>query len=192
VTRNLERGERSELECFVLGLVWQLGPCSAYDLRQHMSRSPSNQWSASAGALYPLVQRLERQRLLAAKAARTGQRARREYRITAAGLRELRRWIGPPVAPEAVTVSHDPLRSRARFLGALTPAEQKEWIRSAIATLDALLLRVQTWHEEFGSEEDVFLELLTRSGQLDVAARQEWLRETLARLVSRSRSPERN
>ena len=39
----------SELECFVLGLIWQLGPVSAYAVRTQMQKSPSTQWSGSAG-----------------------------------------------------------------------------------------------------------------------------------------------
>jgi len=190
--RKTKRGERSELECFVLGLVWQLGPCSAYDLRQHVSRSPSSQWSASAGALYPLVQRLEREKLLAARSESTGQRARREYRITAAGLLELRRWVGPPLPELAATVSHDPLRSRARFLGALSPARQEEWIDSALETLALLRERVLAWHAEFGAQGDVFVELLTRSGELDIAARTEWLRTIRQRLAARARRGRRS
>src|SRR4051812_17726619 len=90
----------SELECFVLGLIWQLGPASAYEVRRHMQDSPSTQWSASAGAIYPLMQRLERLGLLKGSDHQLGKRARREYRTTPAGLAALKSWIGPPFAPE--------------------------------------------------------------------------------------------
>ena len=102
----MPRQSLSELECFVLGLVWQIGPCSAYELRRHMQSSPSTQWSGSAGAVYPLVQRLERQKLLKGQSRRTGRRARREFSITSSGLARLRAWVGPPFAPEVVTVTY--------------------------------------------------------------------------------------
>ena len=55
----------SELEGAVLGVIWQEGPCTAYTIRKQFVASPSPQWSGSAGAIYPLVRRLEKKRLLA-------------------------------------------------------------------------------------------------------------------------------
>jgi DNA-binding PadR family transcriptional regulator len=167
--------DRSELECFVLGVVWQLGPCSAYELRVHMARSPSTQWSGSAGAIYPLVRRLEKQRLLASKKTWNGRRASRLYRITPAGRRVLRRWIGPPLSPAAVTVSYDPLRSRARFLSLASPADREAWIVAAGRALDQVEARVRAWEAEFAQGVEPFAVGLTQSGELDVAARRKWL-----------------
>jgi DNA-binding PadR family transcriptional regulator len=166
--------KRSELEGFVLGLVWQLGPCSPYDVRRHMQESPSTQWSASAGAIYPLLRRLERSGLVASRAQRTGMRERREYRITPRGLRALREWVGPPLATDAVTVAHDPLRSRARFLKALTPREQESWIAAAREALDEVERRVRVWSEE--RRDDEAAAIMTLSGELDVKSRREWLK----------------
>lgn len=165
---------RSELESFVLGLVWQLGPCSPYELRAHMARSPSTQWSASAGAIYPLVRRLEASALLVSATARTGQRKRREYRITPAGVRALRKWIGPPLS-DVVTVAHDPLRTRARFLALLTPAQRLAWLEAARKALDQVEAQVQAWHRELADPADPFASCMTRSGELDVAGRRQWL-----------------
>jgi DNA-binding PadR family transcriptional regulator len=179
---------RSELECFVLGLVWQLGPSSPYELRRHLQGSPSTQWSASAGAIYPLVRRLERAGLLAARALRSGKRRRREYRITAAGTRALRAWVGPPLAPEAVTVAHDPLRSRARFLAVLSAPQRRAWLDAARQALDEVERMVRAWGEAAGApggggggakgaEWLRSIRLMTRSGELDVESRRRWLEE---------------
>ena len=165
----------SELESFVLGLVWQLGPASAYDIRSHMQKSPSTQWSGSAGAIYPLVRRLARQGLVAGRSEQVGRRGRVRYQVTAAGLRVLKAWVGPPFSPEAMTVSYDPLRSRARFLAALTPAQRRRWVNAAEAALTEVEARVRRWHELHVGEKDAFLDLLTRHAELDVAARRVWL-----------------
>lgn len=165
----------SELECFVLGLVWQAGPCSAYDIRRRMSRSPSTQWSASAGAIYPLVQRLHRRRLLSAQTLANGKRARRVYAVTPAGLRVLRDWIGPPLPPDAVTVAYDPLRSRARFLAVLPPEQRLAWIQSARDALDDVERKVKAWDAEHSGEP--FAAMITRNGELDVKSRSRWLDE---------------
>lgn len=176
----------SELECFVLGLVWQTGPASAYDIRRRMSESPSSQWSASAGAIYPLVQRLHRRRLLSARAHRTGRRARRLYAITPAGLHALRAWIGPPLSPEAVSVAYDPLRSRARFLAALPPAQRLAWVNAARAALDQVAGKVRAWDAAHAGEP--FAALITRNGELDVECRTRWLDE-FARALERRAGP---
>ncbi len=170
----VHRGDsRSELEGFVLGLVWQLGPCSPYDLRHHMQASPSTQWSASAGAIYPLLRRLETLGLLRSKARRTGKRARREYEFTPRGVAALQRCVGPPLAPEAVTVAHDPLRSRARFLGALSQAQRSAWVAAARAALDEVQRRVREWDATFGARPGGAA--MTASGELDVRSRRECL-----------------
>ncbi len=185
----MARRSRSELECFVLGLVWQLGPGSPYDVRRHVQSSPSTQWSASAGAIYPLMRRLERAGLLSARVERSGKRRRREYRITPRGVAALRAWIGPPLAPEAVTVAHDPLRSRARFLGALTAEQQRAWITAARAALDEVERRVCAWSESHSGEKDAAMRravrLLTRSGEIDVESRRRWIDEIRACLQDR-------
>jgi DNA-binding PadR family transcriptional regulator len=177
---------RSELESFVLGLVWQLGPCSPYDLRTHMARSPSTQWSASAGAIYPLVKRLEKSGLLVSTRARNGKRQRREYRITPAGIRALRKWIGPPLA-EAVTVAHDPLRNRARFLALLEPNQRLAWIDAARKVLDEVEARVQGWQRELAAPADPFAACMTKSGEIDVAGRRQWLQAVRKAAGARSR-----
>jgi DNA-binding PadR family transcriptional regulator len=166
----------SELECFVLGLVWQLGPCSPYEIRRHLQASPSSQWSASAGAIYPLIERLEKGRLIRGRAAATGKRTRTEYAITPAGLRTLRAWIGPPLAREAITVTYDPLRSRARFLRALTPAQRRDWFAAALDALRQVESRVREWQEEFGATDPV-TSLITRSGEIELEARTRWIQE---------------
>jgi len=168
------RGDsRSELEGFVLGLVWQLGPCSPYEVRRQMRASPSSQWSASAGAMYPLIRRLESLGLVRSKARRTGKRERREYELTARGLVALRTWVGPPLAPEAVTVAHDPLRSRARFLGVLGPTERTAWVAAARGALDEVERRIREWDAAFGAGPGAAA--MTASGELDVRSRREWL-----------------
>lgn len=167
--------KRSELECFVLGLVWQFGPASPYEIRRHMQESPSSQWSASAGAIYPLVQRLQRAGLLRSESKRDGKRKRREYAITPKGLGVLRAWIGPPLGEEVVTVAHDPLRSRARFIEALPPAQQRAWIEAARAALDEVERRVIAWAAAREAVPSRSGRLMNRSGELDVQSRRRWL-----------------
>lgn len=171
----------TDLEAFTLGLIWRHGPCTAYMVRRLMADSPSSQWSGSAGAIYPLVRRLERRGLLRSSAAVDDGRRTRNYVITRRGITALQSWIGPPLADDAVTVAHDPLRSRARFLGVLSAAEQRAWVAGAIEAMDTVAARIRAWHELYGGE-DPMSRAMTRSGELDVRSRTQWLRE-LARVV---------
>ena len=179
---GVSRGRFSELECFVLGLVWQNGPCSPYEVRRRMADSPSTQWSGSAGAIYPLMRKLERLGLLQGRAERTGNRRRREYGLTGRGRGALRDWIGPPLPKEAVSVGYDPLRSRARFLWALTPERRRRWLRDAEAALEEVERRVRRWQKTYGGNADPMLALITRHGELEVAFRRAWLQELGATL----------
>lgn len=170
----------SELECFTLGLIWQLGPCSPYDVRRHMQESPSTQWSGSAGAIYPLMQRLHRKGLLAARSERRGKRRRKEYSVTSNGIAVIKQWIGPPLVSDAVTVAYDPLRSRARFLGLMTPAERREWVDAASLALAEVAERVEHWRQTYATGSDPFAAIVSRHGELDVRWRRAWLAELRA------------
>lgn len=167
----------------MLGLVWQLGSASPYDIRRVMLDSPSTQWSASTGAIYPLVRRLERLGHIRSRGERTGRRVRRTYTITVKGLSALREWVGPPLAREAVSVVYDPLRTRARFLGALRPAQRREWVDAALAALDEVQRLVARWDELYGAagagegDQRLAVPLLTRHAEHDLAGRRRWLAE---------------
>lgn len=170
----------SELESFVLGLVWRHGPLTAYEIRRLLAQSPSTQWTASAGSIYPLVARLERSRHLKSALERNGRRSRRNYALTPLGHAALQSWIGPPLDEQAITVTHDPLRSRARFLAALTPSQRRRWVDAALEALVEVERRVDAWHALHASAGDPFAALVTRHGQLDLAFRRAWLREVRA------------
>jgi len=167
----------TDLAAFVLGLIWQHGPCSAYAIRRILADSPSSQWSASAGAIYPLVERLERDGLIAGADRAAGKRERREYKITAAGRRGLKRWIGPPLNDDAITVTADPLRSRVRFLALLSSEERDAWLDAAEAALDDVAARVAHWDDRYADAAHPELALLTRHAQLETAFRRVWLAE---------------
>ncbi|MCB9897701.1 MAG: PadR family transcriptional regulator [Planctomycetes bacterium] len=115
---------RSELELLVLGIVWKQGPLTAHAVRMEFTHSKSSHWSGSAGAIYPLVRRLEQAGLIAGADERRGRQDRRVLRITPAGRSALRAWLRPPFPDELFTVQYDPIRIRLYFLG-LLPAEQQ-------------------------------------------------------------------
>jgi PadR family transcriptional regulator AphA len=76
----------------VLGLLG-IKPMSGYDIKRAVDRTIRHFWAASYGQIYPELKRLEEAGWIAGKDADRGGRARRVYRITAAGRRQLRGWL---------------------------------------------------------------------------------------------------
>ena len=129
----------TELEGTVLGVVWARQPCTPYQVRREFLESPSPYWSGSAGAIYPLMARLEAAGLVASVAHATGARQSRLYRVTPTGRRRLRRWVAPRDIIPLVGVPPDPLRTRLAFMGVLPAAERRAYLESIAAGLARLV-----------------------------------------------------
>jgi DNA-binding PadR family transcriptional regulator len=177
----------TELEGCVLGLVWERGPCTAYAIRKEFLQSPSPHWSGSAGAIYPLMDRLGRQGLLASKARATGRRPRSLYVVTAAGAAGLTAWLSPPWPDWVAGVPPDPLRTRLRFLEALPPAHQRQFLADAEALVHAHLARLQEEAEK-SRVEGLYDFMNARGAVLAMEARLQWIREIGVAIAKAGRS----
>src|SRR6185312_12502452 len=110
------------LRMAALGLLAQQ-PASGYDLLRTFEKSMANVWPATQSQLYGELNKLADAGLI--EVADIGPRGRKEYRVTAAGRTELRRWIGDP--------SDDPpLRRpdllRVFLLGELSPTAARRYV----------------------------------------------------------------
>lgn len=86
----------------LLGLL-QPKPASGYDLRKIFSSTSMRTYSDSPGAIYPALNRLEKQGLIRGSiVAGAGLRRRQVFRVTANGLSQLKQWITRPVTHEDV------------------------------------------------------------------------------------------
>ena len=103
----------TELEGAVLATIAERGPMTAYGLKEIFRRSPSGFWSGSAGAVYPLVKRLEARGLLTSAETSASKRPKREFAISTEGQRLMRAWIAD--VAQATNLGYDPLRTRAQF-----------------------------------------------------------------------------
>jgi DNA-binding PadR family transcriptional regulator len=81
------------LRIAALGLLAQ-EPGSGYDLLKHFEKSMANVWPATQSQLYGELNKLADAGLI--EVSDLGPRGRKEYRITAAGRTELRRWVTNP------------------------------------------------------------------------------------------------
>jgi len=121
----------TEIEACVLALVSVDGPATPYAIRKVFLDSPSPQWSGSAGTIYPLIERLLRRRLIRSKLCWTGKRRGYQISLTTAGLRALGLWLSLPIPEWVAGVPPDPLRTRVRFLGAISPKQQRAFLQDA-------------------------------------------------------------
>jgi DNA-binding PadR family transcriptional regulator len=158
------------------------GPCTPYAIRREFRASPSQHWSASAGAIYPLVLRLERKGLVCVKGKTEDGRGGTLYALTAAGQRALRAWLGPACSPEVAGVPPDPLRNRVAFLAVLGPVAQSEFFADAARRVRAELQRIRDYAERKKSEGDTLEHLTSLGSERMMRARLDWLLETAQRL----------
>ncbi|MGD8396512.1 MAG: PadR family transcriptional regulator [Candidatus Eiseniibacteriota bacterium] len=173
---HLDRGRRqlTELEGAVLGEVARDGPCTAYRVRMAFAGSPSAVWSGSAGAIYPLLRRLEERGLVVSRAVRQGRRAGRTYALSRTGRAALQRWLAD--AGAAVDPGFDPLRTRGLYLSRL-PADRRQrflaGVRQGLET-QRQQLRAELRAETHATRDDA---LAARSVILQIQAKLRWLDE---------------
>jgi DNA-binding PadR family transcriptional regulator len=164
----------TELEGTVMGVLWARQPCTPYQVRREFLASPSPHWSGSAGAIYPLVQRLEKAGLVRSEPHATGSRRSRVYRLTPAGRRALVRWMGPPVADDIVGVPPDPLRARIALLARFPAAHQRQYLREIERRLVAMIARAR--HADASLPGDAYSERFSRGAIAMQETRLEWVR----------------
>ncbi|HEY6064583.1 MAG TPA: PadR family transcriptional regulator [Thermoanaerobaculia bacterium] len=103
-------------------------PRTGYDLARAIRDEVEPVWKAEISQIYPALARLRREGhvVLRVLGPRRGPH-RNLYRVSAAGRRELRRWLlEPPPAPR----SRDDGLARVAFLESLTPPERRAVLRS--------------------------------------------------------------
>ncbi len=175
----------SALGLMTLGLVRRHQPCTAYAIRTVLARSRASFWSGSAGAIYPLMRRLERRGQLQSTAARTGKRPRRDYRITTAGNAALRRWLRPPLPDADASIVYDPLRTRMLFLGALPREVFADIVDDALRELRKQMPLMESDCAENPLKDDPFMHFATRNAYHIMRARITWLEEVRRTLKAR-------
>lgn len=121
----------TNLEGAALAEIANRGSATSYAIAQVFARSPSEYWSGSAGAVYPLVKRLAARGLLEPTAAAAGKRQRLDYQITPPGRVALEEWLLD--AQSAAGLGFDPLRTRLGHLHLVSPEQRQEFLRQVRA-----------------------------------------------------------
>lgn len=171
----------TELESTVLGVVWLRGPCTAYVVRQEFLASSSSYWTASTGAIYPLLRRLEKAGLIRAAEEAWGAGRKKAFSITPKGVTVLQEWIGPPLEAWTGLPTFDPVRTRLSFLGALTPARRRRFVVEAQKNVETALEELEAKIAGLDRSGETFEYLVLLGTREELLGRRRWLRE-----VSRS------
>ncbi|MGE5347014.1 MAG: PadR family transcriptional regulator [Acidithiobacillales bacterium] len=109
----------------LLGLLSRT-PATGWDLKARLEAEPAFGWHAELAQIYPALRRLRRAGFVAARRRPSAKGpARREYRITAAGMRELRTWLDEPASLPRVK---DPALARLALLERRPPEERRVFL----------------------------------------------------------------
>jgi DNA-binding PadR family transcriptional regulator len=179
----MPRVELTELECTILGVVWRRQPCSAYLVGKEFEVSQSSQWSASAGSIYPALQRLERAGFVTAHKEPWGRNGRSEFRLSPAGLATLTRWISD-LDSTLATPTPDPIRTRLFFLDALSDtADRQAALDSALALTAESLKKLEALVQELAELGPEAEHLAALGGVFELEARLRWLQHIRSRMA---------
>jgi len=117
----------------ILGLLHQEAR-SGYDLRKIFANTPMGTFSDSPGAIYPALQRLEKQGLVRGQLQpSSGRRRRRVFRPTASGRRSFKNWQTKPISADDVIHRSDELMLRFGFMDETAGAAQAARFLRALA-----------------------------------------------------------
>lgn len=182
--KRSEEKKLSTMEHTVLGIIWQVGPCTTYAVMKELRASGSTYYSDRAGTTYPAVERLIAAKLVAHSDSKTGSRNERLIKVTAAGTACLRKWLAPPVPSAEVWLTRDLLRLRVYFLGAIKKEQRKEFLDEARAALVEHLVHCEgamKGHENLG---DKFSSLADLGAVYETRARIAWLDEIRPKVLA--------
>jgi len=121
----------SSLGYAILGLLHQENR-SGYDLRKIFSNTPMGSFSDSPGAIYPALQRLEKQGLVRGHLQpSSGRRRRRVFRPTASGKRAFRAGQTNSISADDIMHRVDELMLRFAFMDETAgPAQTTRFLRN--------------------------------------------------------------
>ncbi len=121
----------TDLEGAVLAEIARRGVATSYLVARAFSASPSEFWSGSAGAVYPLIKRLLARGMVTAHADADGKRARLDYSLTEAGRMAMEEWLLD--AHRASGMGFDPLRTRLAHLELIDLKRRKKFLNEVRA-----------------------------------------------------------
>jgi len=174
----------TDLEAAAIGEILKHRQCTAHFIRTSFRNSPANQFSDSAGSVYPMMKRLEKRGLLDSVIRTEGMRQVRYYRCTSEGKTELQQWIGPPV-DSSVTLTIDPIRTRILYLNRLPKSKRNKWFDEVESLILQKLKEIQAQlaNLSMGKPESIYLKLADENAIQELRSRLKWLLDAKGKLL---------
>ncbi len=160
------------MEGTALGVIYKQGPCKAYAVLSAFANSQTSVYRSGAGAVYPLLQRLEGAGLIRSELA--GEH--KLYTLTEEGLSVLTHWLDFSTEDAFVSCCLDDLRSRAYFLKALDSEARKRFAEASLASLKNLLAECRKQVDYYRKSGDAFSEFAMQGAVLETLARIRWMK----------------
>jgi len=155
------------------------GPQSGYELTQRFGKTLNFVWTASQGAIYPELVRMEREGLI--ETVESGPRGRKTYGITSDGRRQLQSWLLDPPIRQA----KDELILRVFMLDELTNEEACGYFASLHAAFEERLREYEHRLQETtepASRAELFSLIALKAGIAHEKAMSAWATEAMNQL----------
>ena len=177
--------ELNELEGVAVGIIGENAPCTAYTVRMALKSSPSSHWRASAGAIYPLLERLETEGLIRSVIDENDGRGRKLLHVTRDGQAALSAWIKDIGRPDLISNVFDPIRSRIFFLDTLPLAEQIRFASTTLTALEGVLAEARSFADVRPANINLSAHLGAVSGVISAQSRIDFMNIALKTLQAR-------
>lgn len=163
------------LERTLLGIL-SLGQASGYEVRRQLQLSPGLGFSASTGAVYPALRRLEAAGLISGEVRRGGSRPEsRVFRLTEPGKDALLAWLTSPVAEAELARASDPLLTRMLFFDNLSPSQVAAFCRRQGALMAKHIARAEAFRDRYGKALGHYQRLCLENGLMHLRLQAEWV-----------------
>ncbi len=180
---NDDGRELTVLEYVVLGLI-SIEPQSGYSIITAFDREVYRRWSASPGAIYPMLKRLEKRGIIAGELEETYRtRPRRMYSLTPQGEQLLDEWLRARPSKPDVTEERD--ITLLRFLFAekrLRREEVLDWLTALEAALHEYELMFYAQRNPESSDWSPHQQLVVEAMILEINLQRAWVIMARSRL----------
>ena len=168
----------TELEGAVLGIVAREQPLTAYAIRKEFESAVTQSWSASAGAIYPLVRRLVDGGLLEETTMQDDARGTMLLSLTPTGRAGLIDWVK---AGDLKTLgpAADPMRTRGFAFSELPSQDRIPLLQDWKAITENSIILTRTQIDRFEQAQDRTAAMATRGTELQLEARLKWIGEMI-------------
>ena len=175
----------------LLGLLHQQAR-SGYDLRKIFANTPMGTFSDSPGAIYPALQRLEKQGLVRGQLQPSSGRRRRVFRPTASGRRAFKAWEAKAVSADEVIRRLDELMLRFSFMDETArPPQAVRLLRGLTKELNNYIPSLRQYLKANARQMPLSGRLALESGVRSYEELLRWSRSSLARYTNRKKGGRR-